>query len=624
MRAVRALFRKELREHGVAVFVLLAVLTVLLILSLIGVQAQGDKTSTLEFIPFYLLTYFTIAAMVLSNRLVVREFQAHTQHFLETLPLLRWQVVALKYALGFLILSLVACGALVAGSLSAVRSEPIGVNFATFMGLRALGYLFWLWSACFFVGFTGRFRQPIFWSFFLILMGTEISTDLSVMDFPPLALVDPSIMPYERVNFPVAVFLQDLLLGGCLMAAAFVIATWREGQLVSQLSGRLTQAEKAAVATILVGYVLAVAVIDEKRPKAPFQFPQDEVLVSQTVPLEILYLSEPGREKAEKLLAWLEPRLKGLEEEVGLKLPRLRVALSESLDGVTYNIANMGKKDGVLIRCNFMDSGFERESMGALLVHQALAYHTRGRAMLESGHWFLDGFSVWWMESPEGRPSRQDEAMWVVREGFPTAEEVERWGLQIDGHGYRGMDSFAYTGILYLEETHGREAVLKLAKLLYNREVNHDIRELFQQWMHPTRSRFLEASGVEFETFVEGWADWFVSQGDGASLLAQLGRPEGQITATKEGLEYSLEFSKAPPKGTGWTLLHITAGPFDAPIAERGRKREEHLWKDGQTSQSKSLNDVYSPGDRVLVCLEVQFPGRAHPFRVVTRRLELP
>lgn len=626
MATLRALLRKETREHGAAVFILVACLSTLLWLSIRGIQIQENQTSTLDFIPIYLLSYTVVAAMILSQRLVVREYQAHTQRFLETLPLQRWQVIGLKYVLGLLVLVGIGLLAVGAGVNSASRNELVDGVFTSILVVKTLVYLFCLWGGCYLIGFTGRFRQPIFFGSFLLLAGTAGVTDIRIMDLPPLALVDPSVMPYERTEFPWGSLLASLLLGCVLSWGAFALATWREGQMVSRLSGRLTQREKAVACTLILAYVVAVTVIDLKKPKEPFEFSDGLILKSEIVPLEILYLNSTDRDASAALISSLEPPLTRLQEELKLeKMPPLRVALTRNLDGITFDSASLPRKDGCLLRANFVAKDFDRDGFSALMIHELLGAVTQSRAQVDPHHWFLDGFAIWWTTShPEVRLS---EALWAVEEGVPTLQELEAWSLLSDIHGDEVAGSLAYSLVRSMEVQHGRDSVLELARRLYVRPFHQDAREWLHRLFHPLRDQFATVTGQSLEGFLPNWSQWLrerASDPDVMALWEEMVRPRAAVRFEGTSLIYALEFDQLPSEGTRWALLHIKAGPSDAPINPSDYRREEHFWPPTEKEQQFSLTDEYSPGDRVSVVVTVTHPGRQHPLRVFSQRMMVP
>lgn len=626
MASLRALLRKELREHGAAVGILVACMGVLLWLSIQGIKVQEDQTSTLDFIPVYLLSYTVVAAMILSQRLVVREYQAHTQRFLETLPVQRWQVIGLKYVLGLAMLLGIGLVAVAAGVRNASRSELVDDVFATVLVAKTAGYLFCLWGGCYLIGFTGRFRQPVFFATFLLLAGTEIATDIHIMEIPPLSLVDPAVMPYERTDLPMGGLLTSLVLGTVFTVAAFGMATWREGQWVTRLSGRLSQWEKAAACTLVLLYVIVISVVDLKKPKEQFEFSDGLIIKSEVVPLELLYLVDSEREASLKLINFLEPKLELLQQELSLeKLPPVKLSLTRSLDGITFDAASLPHKDGCLLRANFLASDFDREAFSALVVHEVLGTLTKGRAQVDPHHWFLDGFAIWWTTSqPEAHLA---QALWAVNEGYPDREQLEAWSALSEIHGDEVAGSLGFSLIRAMELQHGRESVLKLARQLYVRPVHQDAREWLHRLFNPLASLFEKSNGQSLESFLEQWSSWLQAQADlpeVARLSQLMVRPRGEVHFEGTSLRYRLEFEEPPPPGTRWALLHILGGAGDEPINPSDYRREAHLWPDGESVQEFRLDDEYSSGDRISVVLTVTHPHRKYPLRLTSARKVVP
>src|SRR5262245_33132736 len=101
---IRTLLVKELREHwlplgAIVVFSLLGLGMVVL-----AALAAGEAANALASLRGFLMSFGTISAMVICSRLVVREYQSKTQLFLESLPVTRGRMIAVKYALGFVMM----------------------------------------------------------------------------------------------------------------------------------------------------------------------------------------------------------------------------------------------------------------------------------------------------------------------------------------------------------------------------------------------------------------------------------------------------------------------------------------------------------------------------------------
>ena len=85
----RALIVKELRQHWLA-FSLSMGLCGLGVLLLVLVVASEDSGSWFRVLKQFLQTFYVIMALVVCNRLVVREYQGRTQLFLDVLPI--WEL----------------------------------------------------------------------------------------------------------------------------------------------------------------------------------------------------------------------------------------------------------------------------------------------------------------------------------------------------------------------------------------------------------------------------------------------------------------------------------------------------------------------------------------------------
>ena len=93
----RALILKELREHG---WILLAVLLLDALGYAVIASSAKDEGSAFVALQRFTLWFGCLTALVVNNRLVVREFTARTQLFLETLPITRSRVITVKLTLG--------------------------------------------------------------------------------------------------------------------------------------------------------------------------------------------------------------------------------------------------------------------------------------------------------------------------------------------------------------------------------------------------------------------------------------------------------------------------------------------------------------------------------------------
>src|SRR5262245_51367135 len=97
-----ALVRKELRENGIVVLLALAFVGAGLAAFLVQSARWGGRFTGLV---QHALVFTPLLAVIVSNRLLTREYGGRTQLFLETLPISRSRVFATKWLLGAVIMS---------------------------------------------------------------------------------------------------------------------------------------------------------------------------------------------------------------------------------------------------------------------------------------------------------------------------------------------------------------------------------------------------------------------------------------------------------------------------------------------------------------------------------------
>lgn len=614
MSSTKALLFKDFRAHFGAGVVLALMTATFLTLAIWGFSRDENRTSMLTLYPAFLITFVLLSAAVLGKRLVVDEYQLHTHEFLQALPLRRGQAILLKYALG--LASLFTMSFFLLGVLLPVasRTEPVGGLFPLFLALRSVGFLVFWWGLCFSVSLMGRFRPPLIWSLLILWIGGGIVADWNIFTTWPFRLVEPSVMPYQREEFPIRAFVYSTLLGIGLAGLGYGLATAQEGRLVSKLSGRLSQKEKASLGFLLLAAVVVIAVIEMKQPKAPYRFESEFVEVSSRVPLEILYHEPIHQTDAQKLLQWLEPKLTKLRDELKLSsLPTTRIVLSQEFDGLGREIELLEESDGSLIRCNFTATDFDRVEIGFLSVHLALERATLGRGSYDPNHWFLDGFSQWWVE--EEPEERIQEGLWLLEDAPQSVESIQKWSQIIDRHGERLANSLAYTMIVFLERAAGRDAVLNLAQAHFSRSIRRDIRESLYQWTHPPFQVFEKATQLEFRKFFENWQAWITSESQ-----LKIEKPDATFEYRDHQIICRLKFENDVPPGTTWTVLHTKFQPGGRHILESSLKREAQIWSTGEKLQSLTLEDEYSPGDLVWLGAEIKLPGLKRSLRTGSQR----
>jgi ABC-type transport system involved in multi-copper enzyme maturation permease subunit len=149
------LLRKEAREHG-PVLAATAAIGALALFTMLGVaENSGGRFVGLT---RFLLTIGPLIALVLANRLLVREYTGRTQFFLETLPIGRARVFATKWLLGCGLMLLTGWVAWRVALAYARRTEVLAAADAIGVLGCAATFCVTVWSFAALAGMLGRYR----------------------------------------------------------------------------------------------------------------------------------------------------------------------------------------------------------------------------------------------------------------------------------------------------------------------------------------------------------------------------------------------------------------------------------------------------------------------------------
>ncbi|MGI5862296.1 MAG: hypothetical protein ACOX6T_09590 [Myxococcales bacterium] len=646
MRRLLALVLKDLRQHLVAVLGIGALGAVSVLLT--AVVAASKQVSAFEAHARFSILLLPVATLVLGNRLIVAEYQGRTQLFLEALPIRRWEMVATKYLLGLSALLGLGFGSIALSALVAWARESVEPRFLLFLAGRTAGFAFCVWSIAFAMGFTGRWRIPIYIGALFAIAVVAEATDVELAKVGPLALVDPNTLPFERHSFPTGALLESLGIGAAWLALGLALSLMHEGSVAESLARRMTQKEKAAVATALFAALIGAVALDERREKQPYDFGSGAVLRAVRAPVHVLYLNPSRLEDAQALLDVLESDLAELAELLGRELPATRVAFRATLDGRTFEKAELRHNDGVLLRASFSRSGdFDLRAFRAFVVRNVLVTATKDRADFEPKAFALDGFSRWWVERDGDEATRSRlllRALWGARDGAPDDDQVRRWWAQRERLGEPIAQALAWSALDLLAELRGQTAVEQLARRLYGRAPAHDFSELWHELEHPFESDFEAASSVPWHDFLGLWRERLAQLAEDPRLRAALAaipkvnaelEVAGQFGSMRE-VRYGFALD-GPPDGSGsalgeigsaapphlCSLLHLEIGPFDEPLEARALLREEHPWTESRLAESFVLPGRYGAGQRVFLALECESSVLGCPVRLKAERREL-
>ncbi len=649
MRRLRALLGKEIRQHawtGLALGFCLAALFALLL----ATAWLAPETISLMQVHAGFLTFAICGAMVLGNRLVVSEYYGRSQLFVEALPLARWEMLAVKYVLGLALLLIATALSLGIAALVSATREAIDWRFLTIVAARSGTIIFFFWSWFFGMGLVGRFRVAIYLGILIAVMFLDGFTAFEILHFGPIAVLDNTTLPFEREIMPTRALLVTLALGAGWTALGFALALINEGSVAEILAKRMSQREKSIIGILFIALALAYTLIEERRDKPPYNFPEEEVIKSEAVPLEILYLLPERRADAEALMAWLEDDLSRFSRALGWSsLPEVRLAFSPSLEAGFFDTAELQLNDGILIRANFgSDIDWDPRALSAYVLARVLDGATDDRARFEPKAWLRDGFAEWWShrrqltdDSSGDREatdsletSCSDEAslllraLWTTRHDPLDTSRLARWLRYRERHGEELASAVAFSGLRILEQQADRDAVLHLARQVFGRQPHRDIRELFYEWRHPMEEVFAQATAQGWEPFLASWnneLERLRTREPCRARLAQLPEGTAQIEiesgeGTIRDVVYGFQFTEPLPQGTTTTLLHHRLSAFDSELERRDLLRVERFWPSETRETSWRLPGLYRRDNRAFLAVEIESEILGCPIRFDAQR----
>lgn len=620
MRQIKAILIKEIRQHWDIFSLLIIVQAFLAWLIVRGIENSESSVSVFEAVPGFTNLFMPISILLLSKRLFVSEYQEKTRDFLDGLPVGRGRMLTLKLFFALALLCLIFASLVLLVAYSGQDNQVVTLRFLAILLIRGFGYIVCGLGFCFMVSFTGRFRNMSYFLAILALFSIEFVTDISLNQTGPFSLVSSHTMPYERTSLPWEAFSQSIGFGLLCTAIGFFLALYRGGALIRALSGRMTLREKCAAGLGFLIFTGVINTVDLRRQKAPFDFVSENVIRSESGRVEVLYFEPEQKQKAARLQTWLEKKVLALEQTVlHRKSPPVRVVLSTRLDGHTFDPSTLSRRDGVMWRCNYLLEDFDQTRFGGLLFHSIINRSSRRMATYDPQHWFLDGFCHWWVEREQ--PERLLQAYWVQDQLGVTQQDVRDWSLLSDRVGSDQAESIGFSLVHHLETSFGEDTVLKLAEALYSRQPHYDVREAFVQWWNPATEDFQECTGQDFSKFLDSWLSHRSEEAGRA--LAKIPHFEAAFSFEQDSLVYRLSFQSPPPPDTIWSLSHTSLKPYDALVDVDSLKRVEHAWSAGKLEQEERLKNVYSPGQRVLLFVEVDLPQLRYPLQLPSKRLEV-
>jgi hypothetical protein len=516
---IRTLLGKEIREHWLALGALLLFSLLGLLIVTLAALAAGQAGNALEPLRGFIITFGTLAALIICSRLVVREYTGKTQLFLESLPLTRARMLAIKYALGFAVMFMLAALAFTALLPVVARHEPLTTLFVEIVGARMFAFVFFVYSFFFVTGMLGRYRIAIYFGIALGFAVLSTTTQLEITRFGPFAVVD-NRFAFEREHFPVEALLTTLALGVAFTGMAFVLAQVREGSVAAMLAEKMSHREKVFITAIFVGIVFIGSTFDRQKQKEPFNLPDAIVENSDGVTVKVSVGPQQDRLAGQLLAAQVHAELASAVDYLGLAYsPTVFITTRRDLDANRYERGELVNGEGLLTRVNFSAPGFDKDRFLMWLMREFLIEATKGRATLESKMWVLDGFAPFWLRRQRANAGLVDDRRMALRAVYGTVDDTRLRATGLNEADLRDWRSFrervgdgiadgvAWSGLDVLARLYGRERSRAFLRAVLGSHAPNDVRALFFEWRHPIVSLFEQNTGVRMAQFVSKWRE---------------------------------------------------------------------------------------------------------------------
>ncbi|MBL9135148.1 MAG: hypothetical protein JNK85_04740 [Verrucomicrobiales bacterium] len=610
---IRALLYKEWIQHRGPLAVLMVLVGLGWTLAMLPVLARGRELVLLDQFRNFVLIYGILAASWICHRLIALEYRGRTQLFLEGLPVSRMVMVLVKYGVGVSVfLLLLGSVTLLTLALEAWRhgQEP---SLAAMVALRvgAVGWFFF--NLCFVLAFAGRYRLAIWIGLLLALLAVHEFTSLRVNEVGPFGLLDQRFA-FER-EWPRPGALYGTLAGGTLCLIGALVLGWtREGSVAALLAESMSHREKVMVALVLGGGVFAVSVLDERRPKAPFDLPgaatETRPGIVVKVPWEVVDASQRARMTADHLSA--------IRSFLDLpSIPPVFLVGRSDLDGRHYERGTLDQAEGVHVQANFSAADWDEQRFNAWLIREALLAATRGRSALESRRWILDGFSVWWFGSGRDQNPLETDARLALRACYGAPQSVSRGHLArwLQFREEVGPDiaaAVAWSGLRALERRRGGDALRQVLRRALGVVRPVDGRVLWLESEGAFDTALENAAGWEWQAWIAGWnEDLDASRGRLSNTLAAIPTLECQVgfenlSAESRLLNYQVRFQPPDSAVGAWSFLHAELPAVDVEIPPQLVQRERH----GRPGDGmESLPGTISVGARIATTAALEVPA---------------
>ncbi len=617
---IRAIFLKEWREHRFA-FAAYVGLMGLLLLAQYWANAETLATgNAFELVRLQCYLAATFGALLLSHRLIVREYGQKTQLFLETLPVTRARLLAFKLLLGAGLVLLPIALALGFAAWLVREHELLTARHVALVALRATLPVWVGWTLLALTGLVGRYRNPLLLSLLVGLLVLDSATSFEVSRLGTLLLLGDDFA-YARHQLPWRGALVCSSLIAVFVALSFALVLFRDGTLAELLSDRMSHREKVFIACGLIGFMYLGTLFENAKAKDPFRLHEGTSAsqggaVVQVAPAE----------------GFEEPRAQKLGEQVARDVAELSAYLdagdpppvsllpARELDADVFERAELTTQDGLVLRANFGAPDFDARQFRAFLARELIDWTSNGHALREERRWLRDGFAILWAYRDEADAS-QLELRAAYAAGRFTPERAPQWLAVSEALGPCLSDSVAWVGARAVRARLGEEGFAALIRATLGGRPSKGVWGLLRSGS--VRSA-LEARGLGWPDVLALWSRALEEAARGqAGPLKAARRPTAQLWLDRESpvtfsVRHALTVAPSPSGTLRYTFLARRLGAFDAEVPPRDFERFSAV-APGPERAPRS----FARGERWLWAVEVPEPALGCAVRVHGERREL-
>jgi len=510
---MRGLLEKELRQHAFT----FAFLGVLLLggLVLIGANPSLQLVGGNGFVALQILLigFAPVACLVLGQILIATEFRQKTQLFLEGLPLPRWRMLAVKFALGLASILCAAALALAFAWWRARHTEAMTPRFVLLLALKSAAWIWFVFGLCFAHAFLGRYRL-IFGVVVLFGFLCASQAGVNVAAFGPFQLVDQRFA-YERLILPARALSITAALGLVGAGLGFMLGLVRDATVATLLAEKMSSREKIVLSMLaLIGMMIAVEQVDRLKAVAPVLMP-GAVEAQHGVVRVVAAAAVDAPSRAET--AAVDAATHREAESLGALAEYLRcrsfptVFLVHRRDFKSGDVGDGELKpaQGVLARVNLTAEKQDDSALERWLVRHSLIIQSGFMAERERNAWVLDGFTWWWTHSRHGTADALDEAARAAARTSMPADFSERdlraWYSTRKKLGEKQARQFAGAGLAILARKKGAKSIRNFLAAMLGECQPADTRGWWHDVLHPAPARLRAATGWTEADLTREW-----------------------------------------------------------------------------------------------------------------------